>query len=73
MEEMQVSPGHCFDGTLMPNNMVPCLANMPASTPAGLPVASKDEYEALVRKKVLEERIKNGIGLDWQVLTSIGK
>ena len=46
---------------------------MPASTPAGLPVASKDEYEELARKKQREERIKKGLGRNWNEMFHISK
>lgn len=46
---------------------------MPASTPAGLPVASKLEYDELLRKKILQDRIKKGLGLDWQLQIHISK
>ena len=52
---------------------IPCRANMPASTPAGLPVASRLEYEELARKKQREDRIKKGLGLDWQLQIHISK
>ena len=52
---------------------IPCRANMPASTPAGLPVASKLEYEELARKKQREDRIKKGLGLDWNLQVHIDR
>lgn len=52
---------------------IPSREDMPASTPAGLLVASKLEYEMLLKKKRLEDRIKKGEGLDWNELFHISK
>lgn len=72
MEEMQVSHSHSFDGTLKPNRPIKAF---PAEAPAGLPIPSKieHEYEALLKKKLREDRIKNGIGRDWSEFVHVDR